>query len=791
MLTKTTLAILLFCSTLFGQAWSSILDPSRAIDWSNVGIPGGIPVRNTICSTLTSSATSTTINAAIAACPSGEVVYLGAGTYTLSAGITFIGTSNVTLRGAGPTQTILKFTGYATCDIHADVCVRASSIGWEGGASQQPGGSMACSWTAGYAQGTTSITLNSCGGTPPLNQMLILDQANDTTDTGGVYICDTTATGCTWKGLGAGNSDGRTIGGVDYSSQQIVYVTSVSGSGSGPYTVGISPGLYMNNWRSGQNPGAWWVPQVSGDSIENMTLDHTAAGTGPAAGLDFFSCYECWAKNIRSIDANHDHVIIQQGARNVVRDSYFYIDQSYGTQSYGIYGAAVSDLLIENNIFDSVDTPLIFDAVQGVVVGYNFSTNNLNVTADFMQSSYLSHNAGSGMDLWEGNNLNATGCDDTWGASVEGTLFRNVFPGWLLSRTQGTIPLEWDAFCRGYNVVGNVLGKASYHTQYQSYPPSTGVSACQTTIYVIGWSGPGYCYTYSGMVDDLLVMSTMLRWGNYDVVNAAVEWNSSEIPTTGVPYINGNPVPATHSLANSWYLTSSPPWWTTPWGTPAWPSVGPDVTGGNIPNMGGYANNIPAELCYANSSVDTGYQTTYTVTAASWSSGTATLTIGANTLTASEVITVSGITPSGYNGTFEITGENSTQISYDLASNPGSYSSGGTFKFPNVLLFDASTCYSSTPTVGTPVASPGAGTYGSAQSVSLTATNSTSIYYSTTGTPSCAPSGTLYTGVITVSVSETLQAIGCAVGYSPSSVLSAGYTIGTALPPTSITAWPH
>ena len=25
------------------QAWSGILDPTRAIDWANAGIPGGIP----------------------------------------------------------------------------------------------------------------------------------------------------------------------------------------------------------------------------------------------------------------------------------------------------------------------------------------------------------------------------------------------------------------------------------------------------------------------------------------------------------------------------------------------------------------------------------------------------------------------------------------------------------------------------------------------------------------------------------------------------------------------------
>ncbi len=36
------------------QAWSGILDPSRAINWlNNVGIPGGIPYRTSVCATIT------------------------------------------------------------------------------------------------------------------------------------------------------------------------------------------------------------------------------------------------------------------------------------------------------------------------------------------------------------------------------------------------------------------------------------------------------------------------------------------------------------------------------------------------------------------------------------------------------------------------------------------------------------------------------------------------------------------------------------------------------------------
>src|SRR5438132_3501802 len=113
---------LLLCSLIWlclstpahAQLWSGIIDPSRAIDWSQAGVTGGIPNRTTICSSIVPyTGTAATINNAIAACPSGQVVSLRAGTFNLSTAVTFktgssgSGVKNVTLRGAGADQTFL------------------------------------------------------------------------------------------------------------------------------------------------------------------------------------------------------------------------------------------------------------------------------------------------------------------------------------------------------------------------------------------------------------------------------------------------------------------------------------------------------------------------------------------------------------------------------------------------------------------------------------------------------------------------------------------------------------
>jgi N-acetylneuraminic acid mutarotase len=81
------------------------------------------------------------------------------------------------------------------------------------------------------------------------------------------------------------------------------------------------------------------------------------------------------------------------------------------------------------------------------------------------------------------------------------------------------------------------------------------------------------------------------------------------------------------------------------------------------------------------------------------------------------------------------------------------------------------------PAVATPVFSVVSGTYTSAQTVSISdATSGAVIYYTSNGTTPTT-SSTVYTGPITVSSSETLQAIAVASGYSNSAVASASYII--------------
>jgi hypothetical protein len=634
-------------TSCFGQAWSTFLDPSRAVSWN----PGfSIPAYTVACATQPSLTTgsgngavnTTAINAALASCDATHnVVNLPAGTYYVNS-INFGTQGKMVLRGAGSgtgsgaTYLYILTTGGGGCDVSAGVCMGSSPVYYNGSSQVLPGGSNACSWTAGYAQGTTSITLSSCGSAPPLNQTIILDQANDPSDTGGVFTCDTNTGSageyvCTYKGYGAGNANGRVISGTTHSEQQVVYTTGVTSLGGGSYTVTISPGVYFTNIRTGQTPGAWWPGFSQSDGIENLTLDysHSTAGATNYGAIVMQNCYDCWVKGIQSIDAGRDHVLIYQGAHDVVRDSYFYQSQAHSSVSYTVELEETSDNLIENNIMQQVTNPLMFEQGAGNVMGYNLSLDDIFTSG--LQASYTSHDAANNMNLWEGNNLSGIWADDAWGSSNQITLFRNKLSGWQSGLTSATVPVIMRAWIRNINYIGNVLGQPSYHNIYQVYATSaTGgvnLGSENTAIYSIGTADSGGLCSSGHPTCDALGFTTTMRWGNWDVVNNATQWNTTEAATAANTYVNANFTTSYFStlaqtLPSSLYYNSTPSWW--PSGKP-WPTTGPDITMGNLGECSGgtyagamatsssqctggtlatawgsHVTSIPAQDCYLN-----------------------------------------------------------------------------------------------------------------------------------------------------------------------------------------------
>lgn len=588
-----------FCGSLHGQAaWSGILDPSRAINWSQAGAPISTTRTQCVtsaCATVSSGTTVTavSINAALASAPAQTYVLLPAGTFSISAAIVIQSPGNVTLRGAGSNSTFLTFTGvsasYSWC-ANFNLCAASSDT------NSPSGPSNTATWTAGYSSGTTSITLKSVSGTAPaVGAPIILDQIDSQTDNGGLYVGCEIYDGSSACYSGAGpNSFERGKGSLTTirGQQQIVTVTSISGSGSGPYTVGISPGLYAPNWNSGQSPGAWWASNpVHNVGFENFSWTPSSSSSG---GMFLFNCQGCWVKGVRATGGPSSHtgwgdVVMQWCNKCTVRDSYFFGNLA---DDYVIAVDGASDLLVENDIFQFPGTSLFYNSdCEGCVATYNFSAGTLYSGS----SNWLAQPADyHGIDLFslaEGNIGAGLYADSFHGTHDFNTNFRNRWDGRQQNNgnatTSNTLALILNPGTRYQNVVGNILGTPGYHATYKSTPASSAnydVSVIDAGVYP------------SGSIVDTLVDSTAMYWGNWDNVTNAARFNSSEVPSGLSSY--ANPVPSSHALPPSFIYSSQPSWW--PSGK-AWPSIGPDVTGGNVGQCSGGTYNS-SEITSSNSS---------------------------------------------------------------------------------------------------------------------------------------------------------------------------------------------
>ncbi|HEV2424414.1 MAG TPA: hypothetical protein VGZ29_06270 [Terriglobia bacterium] len=169
--------------------WSGILDPSRATDWSKAGIPGGIPHYRAVCQTVALQNTgnasvdgpgnSAAIQNALNACSgTAQAVLLPAGTWPVAGILPQNALQQVVLRGAGPLQTILKFTGTVAANPASDIRIKGA------------GGTLhSTTWTGtngsigNYTQGATVLDVGSnanFSATPgAAGNLITLDQRDD------------------------------------------------------------------------------------------------------------------------------------------------------------------------------------------------------------------------------------------------------------------------------------------------------------------------------------------------------------------------------------------------------------------------------------------------------------------------------------------------------------------------------------------------------------------------------------------------------------------------------------
>ena len=535
---KRSPSLLLFFITLLilptvahAQAWSGIINSSRATDWTGVGISGGVPSGSwTQCgSTIAAySGSASTITRALASCGANHYVQLGAGTFNLTSAIAFPTTGHVVLRGMGANSTFLAApaSGLAGCQLgSALICIQSS----DGTYINEPS-PIIYGWTAGYAQGTNQITLSSKSGISTTNPtILVLEQCEtgytassptaactgNAVDNGNLFICSDAYSGAGQTGcsFGPGNEN------VHRGQFEMTTATAINGN-----VVTIANPLRYPNWNSGQRPRVWIAQPIVQVGVENLAIDDTANGANDL--IQFFNAYQWWVSGCKFTNWGRWAVESLQTLNGIVQNSYF--DHSTGADSYGVRFEGGSNNLIQNNIITQVFAPVVFDGpTSGNVIAYNFVIND-NYPSDFLRGSFFEHAVNS-FDLYEGNVADNQWNDGDHGTANMITRFRNFFTGWESCANgqcgSATTKDGWtNAFVDPYgdryqNNVANVLGTPGFHSTYQTSGPS-------------GWNGAVEVLggSQGSIPSDSLVKTTSLFWGNYDVVTGTVRWcgNSSD-----------------------------------------------------------------------------------------------------------------------------------------------------------------------------------------------------------------------------------------------------------------------
>jgi hypothetical protein len=567
--------------------------------------------------------------------------------------------TTVTVSGGGGGYSVGD-TGTIGCSLNFGACYGAAPAGTykvtsvSGGAVtgvsiiNGGGGYTTNSTQANIFGGQNYVTTASTSGGGSGLQLFITGVAGY--DNHSIFACAITMI-CTYEAASNNSRSAR-------SEQEVVVATAISGTG--PYTVTLSRPVIDPDWASGRNPQAFWPTggTVTNLGVEDMEIDGSAITGGgcssPGCGTSIVvnNAYKVWVTGIASDHSNFFHVNATYAVNMLIANSYFYWTPNAGTESYGIGSAtAVGQALFENNVMQGIVDPINFNGTcTGCVAAYNFAVNNYfsgSLTA--LLSSSPMHSADTQYILEEGNVGSNAQLDGVHGPHPMNTFFRNYFNGYQANNgtltNNNTVPIILNAFSRYNNFLGNVLGTAGYHTVYQCVPSSSTQQYCSTDA----GSSPGYVHIWDiGFGDtsqrdftntpaftpnDPLTASSSYRYGNYDVVSNAVQWNSSEVPTTDPNF--PNPIPSSNNFPSSFYngVTGAYPscgtglsFWRNPTtGTcPPYPPIGPDVTGGdigmctsgtykwsraltsgqcaggsfNISVNGGFGNSNPAMRCY-------------------------------------------------------------------------------------------------------------------------------------------------------------------------------------------------
>jgi hypothetical protein len=568
--TLTILSILALTTGAISQITTNLLPSSRQIDWTQSGIPGGIPNRTNIHATIQagsygngSADATSAIQSALDSCPAGEVVLLSPGTFLTKRSLTI--PSNVTLRGAGPASVGGTNSSSKSTTLN---CKGSGTGAINFGSGPTPTISGSVKITGGLTQGSTKITVSNSSGIKP-GMFLLITQLNDPS-----FVTINGAEGqSTWSDGGIGWNGTRVMG-------QTVQVISVNGD-----AIGITPLYYA--YSASLSPEA--TPYSMGCTmagLEDLTV--YANNTGYEEMERLFSTEYCWVLNVENNYTDGDHVDIAWSFRDEVRhcnfhDAYLHTPGQFDSDLDLMNKS--SGCLIIDNIFFRLHCGIMLEwGAAGNVVAYNyvageFDANSSNATYPGIST----HGPHPFFNLFEGNIAPQFYFDDIWGSSSHNVCLRN----WITGTTQIQNPLTRRGRLKGspwwscqanyavdvdlnntsFTFLGNCVGSPQL-SALTFYDNGSTVLPCIPLIVAPtnrSYDATTYCYTfgYQGLADDGTTRGDGPAPHTTSVI--AGDYNYSNGGTT--IWYNAN----AQTIPNSLFLKSTP----APFGKLAWPPIGP------------------------------------------------------------------------------------------------------------------------------------------------------------------------------------------------------------------------
>lgn len=561
----------------------SFLPTINRVAWNpGLNAVGGIPVRNTIHATLSPRGgvldDTAQIQAAIDACPVGQVVKLNSGTFLINSGNYVLINRGVTLRGNGPTLTILSKTDGAHPDTEAVganpsplIVVGPSRFANHPPCGVPPGAST--NLTVDGAPGDITVTVASVAGLS-VGQLVLVDELS-----GASFITDPAGRGQVYA-----SSDLRVVyqrhnpafGPDDpfpdaftwfsRSDRVTSEVKKIAAINSGTKVVTFETPLTID-YRVGHTAqlSTYEFTHTELAGVEDMKL--TGGDNGQ---LRFQWASECWTKNIDNTVWHDEGFAIDSCYRVEIREFYVH-DAAWpqpGGAGYAIsFSTGSSECLIENGISVRANKVMVSRCSGAAsVIAYCYADDGfINTNGNWQEVGINgSHMVGPHHMLFEGNYSFNADSDKTHGNSIRHTFFRNWFSGVRksfvnphdgLTYDDATNPGNGPLRCAGlgyysydHAFVGNVLGRSG---QMAGWVYEGTFAGGDKSIWLLGWDD------FSPYPMDTNVKTRTFRDGNWDFLNSHQTWIGSS-----------------YTLPNSLYVTTKPSFFNNGGGY-TWPPVNP------------------------------------------------------------------------------------------------------------------------------------------------------------------------------------------------------------------------